>query len=385
MQLKLMSMVVDTVTGARDRLSWGECSDGSFTVKSAYSLLSRDMAPKQNMGSFFLRIWRVVAHERVRVFLWLVVNQVLMTNVERQRRHLGDSGLCTVCKSGDETILHILRDCPAMSGVWIRLLPPQRRQAFFSKSLLEWIYSNVGDEKEIGECPWATTFSQAVWWGWKWRCGNVFGENRRCRDRVRFIKDLSKDVWAAHKKVSGSLSQVVRVERMIAWIPPMVGWFKLNTDGASHGNPGLATAGGVVRDGEGNWCSGFALNIGICSAPLAELWRVYYGLYIAWGRGITRLELEVDSEMVVGFLRTGIEDSHPLSFLVRLCHGFLSKDWLVRVSHVYREANRLADGLANYAFSLPLGFHLFASSPESVNLLLLEDINGPARPRNVRL
>ncbi|KAG7558418.1 Ribonuclease H domain [Arabidopsis thaliana x Arabidopsis arenosa] len=172
---------------------------------------------------------------------------------------------------------------------------------------------------------------------------------------------------------------------MIAWTPPMAGWFKLNTDGASHGNPGLATAGGVVRDGEGNWCSGFALNIGICSAPLAELWGVYYGLYIAWERGITCLEVEVDSEMVVGFLRTGIDDSHPLSFLVRLCHGFLSKDWSVRVSHVYREANRLADGLTNYAFSLHLGFHLFVSCPENVNLLLLEDINGSAHPRNVRL
>lgn len=42
----------------------------------------------------------------------------------------------------------------------------------------------------------------------------------------------------------------------------------------------------------------------ICSAPLAELWGVYYGLCIAWDNGIRRLEVEVDSESVVGFLRT---------------------------------------------------------------------------------
>lgn len=95
-----------------------------------------------------------------------------------------------------------------------------------------------------------------------------------------------------------------------------MGWVKLNTDGASHGNPGRATAGGVLRDGEGNWIGGFALNIGICSASLAELWGVYYGLYIAWERGLTRVELEIDSEIVVGFLTTGISDSHLLSFLV---------------------------------------------------------------------
>lgn len=41
-----------------------------------------------------------------------------------------------------------------------------------------------------------------------------------------------------------------RDSRLIAWTPPMVGWVKLNTDGASHGNPALATAtgGGDLRD-----------------------------------------------------------------------------------------------------------------------------------------
>ena len=88
---------------------------------------------------------------------------------------------------------------------------------------------------------------------------------------------------------------------------------------------------------------GFAVNIGICTAPMVELWRVYYGLVIAWERGVRKVELEVDSQIVVGFLKTWISVAHPLSFLVQLCYGFLSKDWSVRVSHVYREANRLAD------------------------------------------
>lgn len=64
---------------------------------------------------------------------------------------------------------------------------------------------------------------------------------------------------------------------------------------------------------------------------------------------MTRLELEIDSEMVVGFFKTVIEDSHPLLFLVRLYYGFISKDWIVRIGHVYREGNGLADGLANHA------------------------------------
>lgn len=66
----------------------------------------------------------------------------------------------------------------------------------------------------------------------------------------------------------------------------------------------------------GHWCGEFVLNIGVCSAPLAELWGVYYRLYIAWERKVTRLEMEVDSKLVVRFLKLRISASHPLSFLV---------------------------------------------------------------------
>jgi len=119
--------------------------------------------------------------------------------------------------------------------------------------------------------------------------------------------------------------------------------------------------------------------------PFSGVVGVYYGLYTAWGKRITRLELEVDSEVVVGFLKQGIGETHTLSFLVRLCHGFLSKDWIVRISHVYREANSLADGLANHVFSLPLCFHIFDSVLFVVDTLFIEDNNGPGRLRHVRL
>ena len=48
---------------------------------------------------------------------------------------------------------------------------------------------------------------------------------------------------------------------------------------------------------------------------MAELWGVYYGLFIARKKAISRLEVEVDSKMVVEFLTLGIGETHPLSFL----------------------------------------------------------------------
>ena len=74
------------------------------------------------------------------------------------------------------------------------------------------------------------------------------------------------------------------------------------------------------------------------------------------------------------FLRTGINDSHSLSFLIRLCYGFITRDWIVKISHVYREANHLADGLATYALSLSFGLHVLSqiwfTAPVSLNKLV---------------
>lgn len=63
-RLSLAAVVVDSVTGAKDRLSWAWTADGSFTVKSAYSFLTRGLTPQQNMSSFFDLIWRATILER---------------------------------------------------------------------------------------------------------------------------------------------------------------------------------------------------------------------------------------------------------------------------------------------------------------------------------
>ena len=162
-RLNLLAVVVDNVTGARDRLAWGGTADGRYTVKSAFEMLTQDRSPRQDMHRFYERVWRVVAPERVRVLLWLVVNQVIMTDSERKRRHLCDSDICQICKGGTETILHVLRDCPAMSGIWDHIVPRRRQQTFFTMSLLEWMYTNLQQGLMAEGSDWSTLFAMAVW------------------------------------------------------------------------------------------------------------------------------------------------------------------------------------------------------------------------------
>ncbi|CAL1391272.1 unnamed protein product [Linum trigynum] len=97
----------------------------------------------------------------------------------------------------------------------------------------------------------------------------------------------------------------------ISWTPPSRGWVKLNLDGASNGNPGLAGAGGVLRDEAGQWISGFVAKIGEASAVLAELWAFYYGLELAWKAGCRTVMIESDSQLAIHLIHDRQDAVHP--------------------------------------------------------------------------
>lgn len=96
------------------------------------------------------------------------------TNQEMHWRHIGDTAICLVCKGGVESNLHVFWDCPAMAGIWICIVPRRKRHSFFAQSLLKWVFENLGNKGGGSEGAWSTTFAVAVWWGWKWRCGNFW-------------------------------------------------------------------------------------------------------------------------------------------------------------------------------------------------------------------
>ncbi|GAB2236451.1 hypothetical protein Droror1_Dr00028095 [Drosera rotundifolia] len=90
-----------------------------------------------------------------------------------------------------------------------------------------------------------------------------------------------------------------RSEAEICWEAQQEGWVALNTDGASRVADEAASAGGVFRNSEGAWIAGFALNLGYCSAMVAELQAIITGLEQAWSLGFRRVQLQTDSRALI--------------------------------------------------------------------------------------
>ncbi|GAU32674.1 hypothetical protein TSUD_218510 [Trifolium subterraneum] len=85
----------------------------------------------------------------------------------------------------------------------------------------------------------------------------------------------------------------------VCWQPPLVDWLKCNIDGASNGNPGNASCGGIFRSHSADYVFGFAEPLGVSTSYFAELIGAIRAIEIAFQNHWHNLWIETDSALVV--------------------------------------------------------------------------------------
>ncbi|KAF2289615.1 hypothetical protein GH714_037522 [Hevea brasiliensis] len=201
----------------------------------------------------------------------------------------------------DESRLHVLRDCNFVKQVWEVILPSIRGNDFKEESRIDrWVTMNFLSKDLHGSgLPWSTLFGIACSKIWNGCNMFLFSEDYRlAQELAHCILRYTVEVVKADMLLPGLANFAMpRVERWIAWQPPVMGQFKLNTYGSVKGQSGYG--GGIIRDGIGKWISGFVHNIGSCFVLCAELWALYEGIKLAWSLGIRNLWVDCDSLLVM--------------------------------------------------------------------------------------
>ena len=87
------------------------------------------------------------------------------------------------------------------------------------------------------------------------------------------------------------------------WIPPPIGWTKLNFDGASRGNLGTIGIGCIINNDSGNWIAKRAKSIRSTTNNLAELKALQEGIQICLNLSISKLITKGDSQIVLNAIR----------------------------------------------------------------------------------
>jgi hypothetical protein len=127
-----------------DILIWRGTAKGIFTIRSAYHMeKDREVANKPE-GSLRARnsgLWRSIWQQQLpnaeKHFLWRVCHEILPTKVSLYLRKVTMDSSCPICEKEDETVFHVLWQCPAATDVWSASCTKFQKSCFEGPNFLQ--------------------------------------------------------------------------------------------------------------------------------------------------------------------------------------------------------------------------------------------------------
>jgi hypothetical protein len=97
---------------SNDVVVWKNGKSNKFSVRSMYNLLT-----KSDAGPAHKKIWKGRVPPKIKIFMWLMTNDALLTKDNMIRRKWAGDPKCYFCDH-DETINHLFFTCPIAKVVW---------------------------------------------------------------------------------------------------------------------------------------------------------------------------------------------------------------------------------------------------------------------------
>ena len=107
-----------------DKIIWDGAKFREYTVKSGYSLLKQqirvEVGEPSNPNSskaLWRAIWTTNIPNKIKVFNWRVLHNILSTKVNLFERKITSTYSCELCEEEPETSIHVLWTCSEAQSV----------------------------------------------------------------------------------------------------------------------------------------------------------------------------------------------------------------------------------------------------------------------------
>ena len=357
-----------------DQLIWAAANDGKYQVKIGYEIICNSQrwevveVPSQ-------LCWDPACLPKAGFFLWLAVQNRILTADRLRRFGIAGPTRCPLCKIECEDVDHLLHECSYSRKCWEWLIQNMGWSSPFPRDFKTFIMNWPNNIcKGIYNKLWNISPSIIAWEIWKERNRRIFNnaemevnslitkieasivENMNSFLRKSRFTEGSFSLWDEGVKkhwphlINPPLTYTNRdkeARRNCKWSPPPKGWTKLNFDGAARGNPGVAGIGCIINNDSGKWIAKKAKSINPTTNNLAEFTALEEGLQSCINLGISKLIIEGDSQIILNALRNRATPNWILNSRLLEVLSLLDKFEEIKFCHIYREGNSKADILAN--------------------------------------
>jgi hypothetical protein len=320
-----------------DILRWGHTNTGTFNIQEAYSLSAgHSSLPKEEVWG---KIWGAKLWPKISTFLWLTThNNILTWDNLRKRGFIGPSW-CHLCGIEEETQNHLLNLCSYSSCIWDHsasiMRTSDRNRTGIRETIEGWRESTF--QSPILNRIWQLLPGFILWKIWKERNRRIFkSASRNWQEVWSKIHSNIKETIYLHHWMDQDLNCPMNEHLILNswqlnfppslsvpspgltsktspshWEAPQRGFYKINFDGASKGNPGPAGYGAAIHNNKGEILHITARNLGHNTNNAVEIWGLLKGLQAAKEQGLSLLIVEGDSQIVINLLSHLLNGADP--------------------------------------------------------------------------
>ncbi|KAK8649264.1 hypothetical protein V6N13_129994 [Hibiscus sabdariffa] len=122
-------------------MAWRWNDNRSITTSSTYKVVSN--VSNGNGAKHWKFIWSLNIPHRIRIFIWLVLRDRLLANLEHYHRHIASDSTCTFFPSCEESLDHVFHWCGPTRRLRIQLVGFAQLNIFLAKPFNDWFISNL--------------------------------------------------------------------------------------------------------------------------------------------------------------------------------------------------------------------------------------------------
>jgi ribonuclease HI len=372
MDVEIIQLIPISQTNQPDFWAWQYDKMGIFSVRSAYKMMEETRRRRvdwlegreassnvEGEDASWKKLWKLKVPSKLRIFAWRLARSSLPTGEERKRRHMSTTASCPICNAACDSWGHSLLECNMARSVW----------SLWDEEDVEPLMVDEATDPKLWLMSLSNTLPQrkfvqvlvtlwAIWWARR----KAIHEEEFQSPLSTFLSIqnyISEIEWEKKEPAKPGASR----NKDAKWLPPDVGFCKINVDGAVAKSCVRGAVGAVCRDERGRFLGASAVvYAGVTDPTMLEAYACKEALELVEDLSQHKLMIASDCLNVINDIRAKFYKGYYCMILRDIEQRRVSFQ-ATKYGHEQREANGEAHRLARMATTLEVARHVWFLDP----------------------